>query len=141
MISSLSYICICLPQGLDTSTPMLQLGSVIFEGTYENLLGSELLLSDGPSGMDHCDPAHVAFALICSMIEGEKRKPKLNPFGITLGRRIRFREVQLEKKKDTNSSDGLQKSRHEDENRGLGDETSRRNTRGKGREVPRSKEK
>lgn len=86
------------------------------------------------------------------MTQGERRKPKLNPFGITSGRRIRFREVQLEKKKDTNSSDGLQKSRHEVESRGLGDETtfqldnnapetSRRNARGKGREVTQTREK
>jgi hypothetical protein len=120
MISCLPDIFICFLQGLDTNTPMLQLGSVIFEGTYENLLGSELLLSDGPSGMDYYDPAHVALRLICSMTQGERRKP--NPFGITSGRRIRFREVQLEKKKATSPSDGLQKSRHEDESRGLGDE-------------------
>lgn len=63
MVSCLSYICIYLPQGLDTNTPMLQLGSVIFEGTYENLLGSELLLNDGPSGMGYYEPAHVAFAV------------------------------------------------------------------------------
>lgn len=87
------------------------------------------------------------------MTQGERRKPKLNPFGITSGRRIRFREVQLEKKKDTGSSDGLQKSRREAESRGLGDEpstfrldnyapeTSRRNACEKGRDVTQTREK
>jgi hypothetical protein len=47
-------------QGLETNTPMLQLGSMIFEGTYENLLGSELLLTDAPSGMGHPYAAYVS---------------------------------------------------------------------------------
>lgn len=34
------------PKGLDTRTPMLQLGSMTYQGTHETLLGSEVLLSE-----------------------------------------------------------------------------------------------
>ena len=46
----------CLLQGLDTDMPMIQLGSMIFKGTYQNLLGSELLLSESPSGKSSWNP-------------------------------------------------------------------------------------
>lgn len=79
------------------------------------------------------------------------------PFGLASGRRIRFREVQLEKKKEDGASNAFQTFGYADESRdpnntmlsgtstfqlsNYAPETSARGGRGKGKRASRSKKK
>ncbi|THH14206.1 hypothetical protein EW146_g6113 [Bondarzewia mesenterica] len=71
--------------GLDTPNPFLQLSGTIFKGSYQNLLGTELLFSEEKDDHDHSKKsiAHLA----------------------NTEQRIRFREVELRPKTSDPAAD------------------------------------
>ncbi|KAI0085272.1 hypothetical protein BDY19DRAFT_909230 [Irpex rosettiformis] len=87
--------------GLDSPTPFLQLSGTVFKGEHQTLLGTELLFTDskGTSGA-----RLLLFQLVLQRSEddqGERNKKTLTHVANT-ERRIRFKEVELQTKNQTN---------------------------------------
>lgn len=73
---------------------------MVFKGAYENLLGSEILLTETVSGALRSHFCKEFRLTVFLLLQGERRKPKISPLDVSSGRRIRFREVRITRKED-----------------------------------------